>query len=203
MDCVVDSLRLTPVSRHMLTNVGRVAARDSSRANATVNDLFTALCEDDSIYGLFKSMRGVYFITAVFFFSSFSQVSSGLLVYERIELLSKIPIKTRRSKSFTRSDASNTLNSRTSSPLESLPTKESFTISRSSSELTSTLPHTAVVMAASSRTSLDRSRSVKFKNSLESESMIGPHGHKKSESFFNEKMMDDEQSLAEVSGGKP
>lgn len=50
--------RLKFVSRHILTNVGRVAARDSSRVSATVNDLFTALCEDDSIYGLFRSMRG-------------------------------------------------------------------------------------------------------------------------------------------------
>lgn len=44
--------------RHILSNVGRVIARDSSRANATVNDLFVALCEDDSIYGLFKNMKG-------------------------------------------------------------------------------------------------------------------------------------------------
>ena len=44
--------------RHILSNVGRVAARDSSRTNATVNDLFVALCEDDSIYGLFRTMKG-------------------------------------------------------------------------------------------------------------------------------------------------
>jgi hypothetical protein len=56
-----------------------------------------------------------------------------------------------------------------------------------------------VVMGASSRASLDKSRSFKFKNSLESESVIGLHGHKKTESFFSEKMMDDEQSLAGVS----
>lgn len=45
-------------SRHILSNVGRVAARDSSRTSATVQDLFVALCEDDSIYGLFKTMKG-------------------------------------------------------------------------------------------------------------------------------------------------
>ena len=45
-------------SRHILSNVGRVAARDSSRTYATVNDLFVALCEDDSIYGLFRMMKG-------------------------------------------------------------------------------------------------------------------------------------------------
>jgi hypothetical protein len=46
------------VGRHILSNVGRVAARDSSRTSATVEDLFVALCEDESIYGLFKSMKG-------------------------------------------------------------------------------------------------------------------------------------------------
>lgn len=44
--------------RHILSNVGRVVARDSSRTHATVNDLFVALCEDDSIYGFFRTMRG-------------------------------------------------------------------------------------------------------------------------------------------------
>lgn len=41
-----------------MSNVGRVATRDSSRATATVQDLFVALCEDDSIYSLFKTMKG-------------------------------------------------------------------------------------------------------------------------------------------------
>ena len=44
--------------RHVLSNVGRVAARDSSRTTATVNDLFTALCEDASMYGYFRTMKG-------------------------------------------------------------------------------------------------------------------------------------------------
>jgi hypothetical protein len=44
--------------RHILSNVGRVAARDSSRATANSQDLFIALCEDSSIYGLFKNMKG-------------------------------------------------------------------------------------------------------------------------------------------------
>lgn len=44
--------------RHILSNVGRVASRDSSRTAATVNDLFVALCEDHSIYDFFKTMRG-------------------------------------------------------------------------------------------------------------------------------------------------
>lgn len=44
--------------RHVVSNVGRVAARDSSRAIANGQDLFIALCEDSSVYGLFKNMAG-------------------------------------------------------------------------------------------------------------------------------------------------
>lgn len=44
--------------RHIVSNIGRVAARDSSRAIANGQDLFIALCEDSSIYGLFKNMTG-------------------------------------------------------------------------------------------------------------------------------------------------
>jgi hypothetical protein len=45
-------------NRHILSNVGKVAARDSSRTSATLQELFVALCEDDAIYSLFKSMKG-------------------------------------------------------------------------------------------------------------------------------------------------
>jgi hypothetical protein len=48
------------VRRHTLGIVGRVAARDSSRNVATVQDLFVALCEDSSMYGLFKTMKGTH-----------------------------------------------------------------------------------------------------------------------------------------------
>ncbi|KAE9404838.1 hypothetical protein BT96DRAFT_988929 [Gymnopus androsaceus JB14] len=66
---------------HVLSNVGRVASRDSSRTYASVQDVFVALCEDETIYNLFKSMD----------------------VYEQIEQLSQAP-KPRRSKSFSRND---------------------------------------------------------------------------------------------------
>ncbi|KAK7470255.1 hypothetical protein VKT23_001689 [Stygiomarasmius scandens] len=72
---------LEAMCEHILSNVGRVASRDSSRNTATVNDVFVALCEDESIYGLFKTMN----------------------VYEQIEQLSQAP-KPRRSKSFSRGD---------------------------------------------------------------------------------------------------
>lgn len=51
-------LFLTWVRRHVLSNVSRVAARDSARTLATIQDLFTALGEDDALYGTLKSMKG-------------------------------------------------------------------------------------------------------------------------------------------------
>lgn len=46
--------------RHVLSNVSRVASRDSSRTLATVQDLFIALGEDDTIYSMFKSLKGAH-----------------------------------------------------------------------------------------------------------------------------------------------
>ncbi|KAG6861843.1 hypothetical protein C0995_011140 [Termitomyces sp. Mi166 len=63
------ALYLTAILEHILSNVGRVVARDSSRTNAIAQDLFIALCEDHTIYDLFKKMK----------------------VYEQIEQLSKVP----------------------------------------------------------------------------------------------------------------
>jgi hypothetical protein len=45
--------------RHVLSNVGRVASRDSSRTTATTDDLLVAFCEEDFIYRFFKSMKGM------------------------------------------------------------------------------------------------------------------------------------------------
>ncbi|KAI0082548.1 hypothetical protein K474DRAFT_1655346 [Panus rudis PR-1116 ss-1] len=70
---------LEHICEHILSSVSRVIARDSSRAVATIQDLFTALCEDDTIYGMFKTMK----------------------VYQQIESLSKVQ-PPRRSRSFTR-----------------------------------------------------------------------------------------------------
>ncbi len=46
--------------RRMLSSVGRVATRDSSKDAAGTYDLFVALCEDDAIYPIFKGSRGVF-----------------------------------------------------------------------------------------------------------------------------------------------
>ncbi|KAI0320277.1 hypothetical protein OF83DRAFT_1105910 [Amylostereum chailletii] len=73
------------ICEHILTNVGRVATRDSSRTAAGVQDLFTALCEDGSMYALFRRMN----------------------VYDQVEGLSR-PQKPKRSKSFTRQNERST-----------------------------------------------------------------------------------------------
>jgi hypothetical protein len=44
----------------MLSSVGRVATRDSSKDAAGTYDLFVALCEDDAIYPIFKGSKGVF-----------------------------------------------------------------------------------------------------------------------------------------------
>ncbi|KAF8915243.1 hypothetical protein CPB85DRAFT_1433156 [Mucidula mucida] len=105
---------LESMCEHILSNVGRVASRDSSRSYANSQDLFVALCEDDAIYGLFKSMK----------------------VYSQIEELSKTP-KTRRSKSLSRSDKLSMSTSRTSSPYQD---KENG--SRESNEQSASITHT-------------------------------------------------------------
>jgi len=46
------------ICEHILSNVSSVAARDSSRTIATVQDVFVALCEDDTMYGTFRGMKG-------------------------------------------------------------------------------------------------------------------------------------------------
>ncbi|PPQ66726.1 hypothetical protein CVT26_009527 [Gymnopilus dilepis] len=151
---------LESLCEHILSNVGRVAARDSSRTSATVNDLYTALCEDDSIYGLFKTLK----------------------VYEQIEQMAKTP-ETRRSKSFSRNDRQST--SRTSSPQNDLTLVNSAgSRSRQSSEGNTANP--APPSTAGSRTSFEKARAIRmFSNGRGSE---GDHqnGHKKSESIRSE-----------------
>ncbi|KAG6850923.1 hypothetical protein H0H93_006749 [Arthromyces matolae] len=131
------SLYLTAILEHILSNVGRVVARDSSRASATVQDLYIALCEDHTIYGPFTQMK----------------------VYAQIEQLCKTP-KVRRSKSLTKNERS----SRTSSPQQDVSsTKEpslegpivapinGSAASRSSSEKTRTMN----IFKVNSRSSVD------------------------------------------------
>lgn len=48
------------ICEHILSKLSQVVARDSSIVTANVQDLYTALCEDDSVYGFFKRMDGEY-----------------------------------------------------------------------------------------------------------------------------------------------
>lgn len=158
---------LESMCEHILSNVGRVAARDSSRTNATVNDLFVALCEDDSIYGLFRAMK----------------------VYEHIEFLSKTP-KSRRSKSFTRNDRSSL--SRTSSPQHELTlVNSSGSRSRQSSDGQTVTPLPS--STSGSRTSFEKSRAIRmFGNNKGSGDGETQSGHKKSASIRSENFPDED-----------
>ncbi|KAF8165671.1 hypothetical protein B0H34DRAFT_689999 [Crassisporium funariophilum] len=155
---------LESMCEHILSNVGRVAARDSSRTNATVNDLFVALCEDDSIYGLFKIMK----------------------VYEQIDLMSKSP-KTRRSKSFSRNDRLSI--SRTSSPHHDLTLVNSSSGSRSRQSSDGQSVTANPTANSGSRASFEKTRAIRmFTNSKGSVDRDGESqlGHKKSESVRSE-----------------
>ncbi|KAF5332010.1 hypothetical protein D9758_014576 [Tetrapyrgos nigripes] len=147
---------LEAMCEHILSNVGRVASRDSSRNTAAVNDVFVALCEDDSVYGLFKTMN----------------------VYEQIEQLSQAP-KPRRSKSFSRGDKlsrassvhqdqSSGKDSPTPPPVSRNSDVSSGHTSRSSIDRAKSMKK----FISSGRTSNDGSGSL--------------HGHKKSESILSD-----------------
>ncbi|KAG5648795.1 hypothetical protein DXG03_000144 [Asterophora parasitica] len=157
---------LEAMCEHILSNVGRVTARDSSRASATVQDLFVALCEDHSIYDLFKTMK----------------------VYEQIEHLSKAP-KVRRSKSFTRNERS----SHSSSPHQDLSTfKDAPPRSRLSSEVTGIATNGGAppVSTSGARSSFEKTRAIKMfkansRSSFDREADAS-NGHKKSDSVVSE-----------------
>ncbi|KAH9939258.1 uncharacterized protein BXZ73DRAFT_44012 [Epithele typhae] len=124
---------LEAICEHVLSNVSRVASRDSSRTLATVQDLFIALGEDDTIYSMFKAMK----------------------VYEHIEALSKAH-RPRRSKSFSRSiDRTGSARNSASSPFGG----ESARGGRLSTDSTKSI---TVVGSGESRTSVDKGRGGKI-----------------------------------------
>ena len=87
--------------RRILSSVGRVATRDSSKDAAGTHDLFVALCEDDAIYPIFKGSKGMSR-----FFSVSRSSTEGCVVYDVIEGSLKHSSKPQRSKSFSRSERS-------------------------------------------------------------------------------------------------
>ncbi|KAI5119590.1 hypothetical protein M0805_005762 [Coniferiporia weirii] len=167
------------VCEHILSNTGRVATRDSSRSTATLQDLFTALCEDDPIYGLFKNMK----------------------VHNQIEMQSKAMFnRPRRSKSFQRSMSDHIRGSSraTNSPFDPVsngnvdaalaPAKP-----RGSSESTGSGTAIATVPSSSSRSSTEKSKAKKLfgRMSIDKEggsqngSNVADSGHKRSISLIS------------------
>ncbi|KAG0703924.1 hypothetical protein DFH29DRAFT_914721 [Suillus ampliporus] len=157
------------ICEHILSNVGRVASRDSSRATANSQDLFIALCEDSTIYGFFKNMK----------------------VYGQIETLSKLP-KPRRSRSFTREKLSSGATSPAPSREGDAFRKDSSR-PRMSSESSNTGP--AMVVGSnhhSARSSIDKARSIKIfsgnSNRGSNDHPNGPDsvtGHRKTDSLVS------------------
>ncbi|KAJ7068814.1 hypothetical protein C8F01DRAFT_1119409 [Mycena amicta] len=159
---------LESICEHILSNVGRVAARDSSRTSATVQDVFVALCEDHSIYPLFKSMR----------------------VYQQIELLTQTP-KPRRSKSFSRNERpSLSRNSPSNQDLSSGRESSTGHRSRGSVDITATTSVTTMSPSSStSRSSFEKARK-KFTRSSNDDAT---NGHKRTDSVLSD---DTKQTLA-------
>jgi hypothetical protein len=46
------------VAEHVLSSLSRVINRDSDNTSASLEDLFTAVAEDEAIWGFFKRMQG-------------------------------------------------------------------------------------------------------------------------------------------------
>ncbi|KAI6163236.1 hypothetical protein EDD17DRAFT_1477037 [Pisolithus thermaeus] len=151
------------ICEHVLSNVSRVAARDSSRATANSQDLFIALCEDSAIYGLFKNMK----------------------IYGEIESLSKL-LNERRSlsKSFSRERLSRAVSPTSESFRKHDP--RSSPRQRMSSD-SSAIPPNIIVNAShqSSRSSFDKSRGIKiFHNrGFQDSPHTSEQNHQKTESF--------------------
>ncbi|KAJ7167697.1 hypothetical protein C8R46DRAFT_1191771 [Mycena filopes] len=167
---------LESMCEHILSNVGRVAARDSSRTGATVQDVFVALCEDHSIYALFKSMR----------------------VYQQIEQLSQAP-KPRRSKSFSRSDRPSLSSSRPSPDPSASSTAQHRSRVSTDTTATATMPSAA---PSTSRSSFDKARKKLMssnRNSSELESN-SQNSHKRSDSVLSDET---KQTLAAYQSDNP
>ncbi|KIL70383.1 hypothetical protein M378DRAFT_7248 [Amanita muscaria Koide BX008] len=119
---------------HILVNVAKVTARDSSRTDATAHDLFIALCEDEAIYGMFKSMK----------------------VYEQIEHLSNSS-QHNRSKSFLRGSSERSI-----SRLSSVPQDLTATMTSSNSSHTRVSAETSTTQSPASVSGFsEKSRAVK------------------------------------------
>ncbi|KZT29444.1 hypothetical protein NEOLEDRAFT_1175130 [Neolentinus lepideus HHB14362 ss-1] len=156
---------LESICEHVLANVGRVATRDSSRSTATVHDLYIALCEDDAIYGFFKTLK----------------------VYEQIETMSR----PRRSKSFSRPSDKSGSSLRAGSPNQDLAQSRSRLSSDSTSTAHANVNLGNIPAASASRHSFEKARALKIFTSHNRSSSDqnrtdqaeSQNGHKKTDSF--------------------
>jgi hypothetical protein len=137
--------------------VARVVGRDASRSSAHVSDLNLALCEDDAIYQLFKTMKGEHPVVAMSFI--LGTQSRTVTVQEQIERQSKT-VRPRRSKSISRGDSGPP--SRTASPNPQGPSDKT----RSSADVSG-----AFLTSGHPPSSADKARAIKmFKNGSELQS---------------------------------
>ncbi|KAG8904766.1 hypothetical protein FRB99_001243 [Tulasnella sp. 403] len=124
---------LEHICEHVLSNVARVVARDSSRTTAHIQDLHVALCEDETVYPLYKRMK----------------------VREQLEAQSK----PRRSKSMTTSGRGSPTTTRSSTTSPQPRASESYgsigTKPVRTSGESSSAPH---ILSSPSRNSTERSR---------------------------------------------
>lgn len=151
------------MSRRILSSVGRVATRDSGKDAAGTHDLFVALCEDDAIYPIFRSLKGKYLSSL-----RVPSLNLGCAVYELIDSSVKYSSKPRRSKSFSKSERHENRDVQSADPL-------STSRSRLSSE--SVASGAASGSAGSDnhlpRTSLEKGKAIKlFRSSSDHEATL-------------------------------
>jgi len=137
--------------RRILSSVGRVATRDSSKDAAGTNDLFVALCEDDAVYPIFKSSKGRNYPSL-----RISSSEGGPTVYDVIENSLKYS-KPQRSRSFPRSERLDTRDSQSADPLS-----QSWTRLSSESAASGALSGSAGSDNHALRTSIEKGKAIKL-----------------------------------------
>lgn len=158
-----------------------MVARDSSRTTAHVQDLHVALCEDETIYGLFKNMKGES-LSPVRFFTAHPETVQQEIVAQ----LEEQPPRARRSRSFSHDAGSPA----TMSPLHG--GSSSFSVDRSATAVEPS--EESFSPSHAHRPSMDRVKSLNkmFKGANgssgeRSQSPPVPNNHKRSESAMSER----------------
>ncbi|KAI9448079.1 hypothetical protein H4582DRAFT_2068633 [Lactarius indigo] len=138
------------ICEHILSSVGRVATRDSSKEVAGTHDLFIALCEDDGIYPTFRVSK----------------------VYGLIESSLKFAAKPRRSKSLSRSERHERHETRDASLLD--PSSQSQPRVSSESTTSGAVSGSVSPEYHPPRSSLDKGKAIKSLRSSSDRDMTLP-----------------------------